>query len=670
MKKSFWLFLVFSSVATAQQWQAVADMAPADAAFSDYGVNMIFTDQHLLVSWPRTFTQDGSVDACGEVITYEKNGAAYVEVNRLTAADLVGSCVEGDGFGYGLAYDQGRLAIGMPAGSRAGTNLPGGGSDTDSRVFITTFENGQWQLQETLEADDLAPGRGMGFQLVMEGDVLLVHAHEYDSIFGFAFPISTGVYVFEDTGAGFVQQQKLTENHHLFGQDFDYENGQIVVGAWGEQTLGAEGRIYVYEKSSSAWTLVQTINDTRSKNLGNQIEINGNTLVAGSVNAGFSGAVVVYENGQGEWREVQFIEASDSADNDQFGIAVRLDDDEMIVGASAGTNQVQTVGAAYHFIRNADGQFIEQQKIESPKDNEAADQFGANLIFNDTDLLINEPSGRNLGGSVTNFWHYNRSGDTPPNNAVIAASTSGLWQAPGVEGQSVNIDVLNDDTALVYINYANSSGSSWWFGVGDINQNQINISDLLAASGPTFGGSFNSSDLVINGVGSALFEINDCTSADLSLTVNGTTSQHQLIQDMAVTGLGCTTNKALDNGVSGSWFNEARTGEGFSVYTHGSGVDQSLTVHWYTYDNTGQAITLIGQGAVANSMVTIDDLKQYGSGELFSESANATTVGTLEMIWDECAGAAYSYDLTPAGMGSGAHDLQQLTRVKGSNCND
>lgn len=669
MKKSFWLFLVYSLGASAQQWSEVGDMVPADADFSDYGVNMVFTDQHLVVSWPKTFVQGGPPEDCGEVITYQKIGDQYEELHRLTAADLTGDCVAGDGFGYGLAFDQGRLAIGMPAGARAGTNLPGGGSDTDSRVFITTWENGQWQLTETLVADDLAVGRGMGFQLVMENDLLLVHAHEYDSIFGVAFPISTGVYVFKDTGSGFVQQQKLTENHHLFGQDFDTENGQIVVGAWGEQTIGAPGKVYVYEELGGTWTLVQTINDGRNKNLGNQIEIHGDMLVAGSVHAGGTGAVVVFKRDQGQWIESQFIQASDLAVNDQFGIAVRVDEDDLVVGASAGTNQVQTVGAVYHFTKNGNGLFIEQQKIESPKDNEAADQFGANLIFNDTDLLINEPSGRNLAGSVTNFWHFNRAGSTPT-VAAIGAQTSGVWQVPGLEGQSVNIDVLSDTSALMFINHADANGSSWWYAVGEIDEDQITFDALLSASGPNFGDQFNPADLVIETIGQAVFQLNACDAGQIQWQINGQPSQqHDLVKSRAVSDLACQSNtKALQNGISGSWFTPARTGEGFSVYTHGSGANQTASVYWYTYDNNGQAMTLVGQGPVNDAMITIDELKHYGAGEPFTQSASAMVVGSLELLWEGCSEAFYQYDLSSSGLGTGAFELTQLTRVKDSSC--
>lgn len=671
MRKYFWMLMVYSMGSNAQ-WEQVVDMAAEGSEQSDFGINMLFTEDHLIVSWPRTYVQGGPPTECGEVITYQKNGAEFEEINRINAADLVGDCVPGDGFGYGLAYDGGRLAIGMPAGARAGSNLPGGATDADSRVFITTMVNGEWQLQETLIADDLGSGKGMGFQMVMEDDLLLVHAHEYDSIFGVAFPVSTGVYVFKDSGSGFVQQQKLEENFHLFGQDFDTENGQIVVGAWGEQTIGAAGRIYVYEEQGGSWELVQTINDSRSKNLGNQIEIYQDTMVAGSVNAGGTGAVVVYEKTQSGWQEIQFIEASDKAMNDQFGLTVRLDEDDLVVGATAGTNQVQTVGAAYHFTREGSGDYIEQQKIESPNQNEAADQFGANLIFNDTDLLVNEPSGRNLQGGITNFWHFSREGGavvTP--TADINQKSSGVWQVAGVSGQSVNLEILDDQTALMYLNYANANGSSWYFSVGQINDDSITFNEVLATDGPNFGANFSSNDLNISTAGQASFNLHSCESATFELQLgNQAAQQFSLDKSIGISDLGCdTSNKVLENGVSGSWFNPQRSGEGFSIYTHGPDSNQTASVYWYTYDTAGNAIIFTGQGSVSGSTINISELRQYGSAQLFSSSASFTVVGSLSLDWDgQCGDASMDYQMADANYGSGSIVLSQLARVKDSNC--
>ncbi len=665
----------------AQNWSLVNDMAPVEAQQSDYGVNMVFAGDYLVVSWPKIFEEalapGAQPSGCGEIITYEKVNGQYQSIASTTAEDLTGSCVPGDGFGYGLAFDQGRLAIGMPAGTRAGMNLSGGGSDADSRVFITHFENGQWVLDETLQADDLGGGRGMGFQLVMEGDLLLVHAHEYDSIFGFSFVVSTGVYVFEDSGNGFNQTQKLTENFHLFGQDFDTENGQIVVGAWGEQTLTAPGRVYVYENQGGNWQLAQTINDSRNSNLGNQIEIDGSLMAVGAVQAGGIGSVVVFENNNGQWQERQLIQADDADFNDQFGIAVRIRGDDLLIGATGGTDSGTTsganVGAVYHFVKQVDGMFIQQQKLESLESNEGNDQFAGNLIFNETDLLVNETSGGTLDGASTEFAHFSRAGTTnPPVQSQVDNTTSGVWMADGVANQSMSIQILNNNQALLYVRANHQGEDLWLLGLGQYNDNHIDVAHLYTTSGARFGGAFDSADVQLLEVGTAIFSLTACDTGDLMFDLGAIGSgEIKLDKTHEISGNECgVSNKNLPNGVSGSWFDPGRSGEGFTVYVFEQSGVQQAEVTWYTYDETGAQMTLQGVGPVADQTISIDAMKRVTGAEFLSGIGSEQTMGSLQMSWDGCRLARMDYDLTAGQLGQGGSVLSQINDLNNTSCGD
>ncbi|MCB1582309.1 MAG: FG-GAP repeat protein [Xanthomonadales bacterium] len=679
MRKFVLLFLSFPLMA--QDWSVVENMAPSAAETSDFGVNMVFADDYLVVSWPRAFV-DGlaattTPDSCGEVITYEKVAGKYEPIATLTAADLTGSCVEGDGFGYGLAFDNGRLAIGMPAGFRAGMNLSGGGTDAGSRVFLTHFENGNWVLDETLTADDLGNGRGMGGQLVLEGDVLLVHAHEYDSIFGFSFIVSTGVYVFEDSGSGFSQTQKLSENFHLFGQDFDYENGQIVVGAWGEQTLNAAGRVYVYEKQGGNWSLSQTINDSRNSNLGNQIEIDGTTMAVGAVQAGGTGSVSIFENNGGQWQETQMIQADDARFNDQFAITVRIKGDDLLVGATGATSNDPSVGAVYHFVRQTNGDFVQQQKIESFEPNEGNDQFGGNLIFNDTDLLVNETSGGTLVGASTEFMHYSRAGNGNPDPDPVTtydvnSKSSGVWQVVDALEHTISLQVMPDERVLMY-GKTNADGNPLWLlGVGSYQDNVIDFPSIYTTSGGQFGAAFNPANVQMTVVGSAMVSFNACDAGELMFDLSGLgTSSVNIVKSIEIPGNECgNSNKILPNGISGSWFDPTRVGEGYTVYMFEGGGTQQAEVTWYTYDENGGQLVFSGVGSVNGQTIDVPVLSSLRGAELFSGSTGVSQLemGSLSMTWDECRVAEVSYDLTLSGLGTGSMQVHQLSSIDNTDC--
>lgn len=677
MKKLILLFL--SCPLLAQDWSLVENMAPVDAETSDYGLSMVFADDYLVVGWPRSFVDglspSATPDSCGEVITYEKVDGQFEEIATLTAADLTGSCTEGDGFGYGLAFDQGRLAIGMPAGFRAGMGLSGGGTDADSKVFLTHFENGNWVLDETLSANDLGSGRGMGGQLVLEDDILLVHAHEYDTIYGFSFIVSTGVYVFEDTGSGFSQTQKLTENFHLFGQDFDYENGQIVVGAWGEQTLNAAGQVYVYEKQGGSWSLTQTINDSRNSNLGNQIEIDGTTMAVGAVQAGGTGSVSIYEHNEGQWQETQFIQADDAQFNDQFAITVRIKGDDLLIGATGGTSNEPSVGAVYHFTRQANGNFEQQQKIDSFEPNEGHDQFAGNLIFNDTDLLVNETSGGTLDGASTEFVHYSRTGGNNPDPETtfdVTSKTSGVWQVTGASAHTISFEVMPDDRILMYGSTNYDGNPLWMVGVGSYQDNVIDFAEIYSTSGAQFGGAFNASDVVKTNMGSALVSFSACDVGVLMYDFVGLgTGSVDLGKSIEIPGNECAVaNKILPNGISGSWFDPARSGEGYSVYLFDAAGAQQAVVTWYTYDENGEQLTLTGVGTVEGQTIQVDVLSTLYGAEMFSGSAGVSQMemGSLSMTWNECRVAQVNYDLTLSGLGTGTMQIHQLSGLTNTEC--
>jgi len=672
MKKLITIFILFLTTnVLAQDWELVADIAPDESAESDYGSNMVFAGDKLVVSWPRIFTRGNDADSCGEIITYDLVNGAYQELSRLTAEDLTGSCDLGDGFGFGLAYDDGKLAIGMPAGVRVGMGGTGGATDPDSRVFITTFDTDNWALQETLVASDLTVGKGMGFQLVMEEDLLLIHAHEYDSIFGFSFPVSTGVYVFKDEGSGYIEQQKLEENYHLFGQDFDYENGQIIVGAWGEQMVTEPGRIYVYENSGSGWELSQTINDSRNANLGNQIEIHGDTMAAGNVQAGGVGAVSIYKkDASGQWSEEQFIQASDNAFNDQFGISLKLDADELIVGAGAGQDNQQTLGAVYTFVRKGEGPFVEDQKLVASNPTDLYDRFGGNLIFNDSELLVNSNSGGFIDADETSFHHYSRESSGAETQYNVTSKVSGTWKPTGSENQNISIEILNDGRAVMFANLNHEGDNLWLLGVGTVNEHTIDFADIYTTSGALFGNAFDSNDVVVVNEGQAMISFNHCDASTLTYDFpNIATHEIELNKDIEIPGNECGNNsKVLPNGISGSWFNSNRSGEGFTVYLFNQGESQLATITWYTYDDSGNQLWSTGIGTIDNNTITVTEMNKYTGANLFTGTTQESVMGSLSMTWDVCRNAIVDYDFSTSNLGSGQLNLSQLTVLDNTQC--
>ena len=135
--------------------------------------------------------------------------------------------------------------------------------------------------------------------------------------------------------------------------------------------------------------------------------------------------------------------------------------------------------------------------------------------------------------------------------------------------------------------------------------------------------------------------------------------------------------KALDPvwvgpGFSGSWYNEARAGEGFTLEILEDG---SAVVVWFTFPPAGSAARqswILGQnGRVeANRIVFEDVYTARGArfGPTFDPAAvQLTRWGRLEFTFSSCTQGSINYT-GAAGFGSGSHTLTRLTTLDELSC--
>ena len=93
----------------------------------------------------------------------------------------------------------------------------------------------------------------------------------------------------------------------------------------------------------------------------------------------------------------------------------------------------------------------------------------------------------------------------------------------------------------------------------------------------------------------------------------------------------------INNSLSGTWYNPDRDGEGFmiDVANHGE-----IVISFYTYDNAGQQLYLIGNGNVDGSVAVIDfvltDGGNYGL-DFDPEAVNRYLWGTGTFSFIECS---------------------------------
>jgi hypothetical protein len=242
----------------------------------------------------------------------------------------------------------------------------------------------------------------------------------------------------------------------------------------------------------------------------------------------------------------------------------------------------------------------------------------------------------------------------------------------GVEQQSLSIQILNDRQALMYIRANHQGQALWLLGLGQYTGNSIDFPVLYATSGAQFGAAFSPADVQLLESGTAVFSLAACDAAELVYDLGSIgTGQLTVNKTLEIPGNSCgVNNKNLPNGVSGSWFDPARAGEGYTVYVFEEGGQQQAEVTWFTYDDTGEQMTLQGVGPVADEIISISALNQVSGAEFFSGQGSSQTVGSLSMSWDGCRLARLDYDLSSSGLGQGSQMLEQLNDLDNTDCGD
>ncbi|HKS38875.1 MAG TPA: Ig-like domain-containing protein [Verrucomicrobiae bacterium] len=157
-----------------------------------------------------------------------------------------------------------------------------------------------------------------------------------------------------------------------FGSAVGIDGDTAVVGAPNDGQAGADaGAAYVFVHDGSSWVeqgkLVAS-DAARSAQFGNAVALSGDTLVVGAhsdgANGVSAGAAYVFVRSGTTWIQQARLVASDPGSNEQFGCAVAIEGDTVAVGALGDGTVFAGTGAVYVFERSG-GAWTQQAKLVS-----------------------------------------------------------------------------------------------------------------------------------------------------------------------------------------------------------------------------------------------------------------------------------------------------------------
>jgi hypothetical protein len=297
-------------------------------------------------------------------------------LGRLTAGDAA----EGDQLGGAAAMDGTWLAIGADLDDDRGEDA--------GAVYMFEREGGAWVERQKLTAADGDMQDGFGTAVALAGTTLVVGAPNAGA------PAAGAAYVFTHDGSTWSEQARLagTAADDLFGRAVAVRGERLAVGAPGAG--GGTGEVRMFLGSGATWDPDggAFIPSDAAESFGSALAMSDDTVAIGSPlddDAGTASGSVFRLVLDGEnWMSSAKVTASDAGANDQFGTAVALAGERLVVGAP----YRDETGAVYVY----DG--TSGEVILTRADQAANDAFGRAVASDGALLAVGVP-GDDQGGT-------------------------------------------------------------------------------------------------------------------------------------------------------------------------------------------------------------------------------------------------------------------------------
>lgn len=384
----------------------------------------------------------------------------WTQKNRLEASDAEVS----DNFGYASALDISYALVGAPNANSSNQSDVGKAYLYKKNFFLGTYSEDQ-VLMSTIDGGSM----NFGNSVSMGRNILMVGApnHSYNPGGGLKEKAGT---VF------FYNYSEITEKWGVVNGSVYNENSKIQPGVANDQ-FGFSLDMDV----SNNWCIIGSP----------QKLANGN------------GKADIYENVSGTWTHRKTLTAGDGAAGDNFGVSVRINDENTFAFVGA-DNHDSVKGAVYIYKKNhpSANSWGQYQKVIS-LDQRINSYFGKSIGVQGNTLLIGSPNGGNFSGAVyevtystgTGKWGTQSGSDyLPSSDKIVALDASAndqygysvdVYENFGVVGSKSTDMSGNVDTGSAYI--VINTGEGYWEESKQINPDDLDVQDEYGISVGIFG---------------------------------------------------------------------------------------------------------------------------------------------------------------------------------------
>jgi hypothetical protein len=315
---------------------------------SSFGSSLDISGDYLIVG---SYGNDYLATDAGRVYIYNITTGSLIH----TINDVNGySTPAGDWFGWSVAISGNYAIVGAPREDHDPASNQG-------KVYIFDVTTGG--LLNTL--NNPTEDQRFGDAVAVDGDYVIIGSPYTNHVSGTG---SGKVYIYNVTTGALVH---TLDNPNAYGTRVDDRFGQtvaisgnnVVVGAQNEDDAGGggSGKAYIYNVSTGA--LVHTLdnpnlssNSSQTNFFGQAIAISGNYVIIGASGEAGNGYVYIFDLATGNVLAsipAPYYETVGTKQADQFGVAVSMLDNIIVVGARNGNggpnNNSAGIGRAYIF---------------------------------------------------------------------------------------------------------------------------------------------------------------------------------------------------------------------------------------------------------------------------------------------------------------------------------
>ncbi len=262
---------------------------------------------------------------------------------------VAGDSAVNDLFGDSVDMHAGVAVVGAPLGDDSGS--------ASGAAYVYRFNGTIWYQQQKLLASDAAAGDEFGRSVAVHGNTIVVGSPLEDA----GGNAAGAVYVFRYDGSSWTQTQKIIASDAFafdkFGTSVAVHGEALIVGAPDAHSPDPEGQAYVYRDTGAFWVEDQILtasDGTGYDRFGASVSISGDVAVVGAYATDAStGSAYVYEYNGSVWLQDQILTASDAGAGNEFGRAVDVSGDAIVVGSPLDQDLGPNTGSVYVFRRGA-----------------------------------------------------------------------------------------------------------------------------------------------------------------------------------------------------------------------------------------------------------------------------------------------------------------------------